>query len=68
MGLDIYAGSLTRHHHGSWQTIIQQAAIDQRFDSHIIRDNPEPKDAIIDPGDVLDMVVQLQQISTLILS
>lgn len=44
MGLDIYAGPLTRYYAGDWQTIIQRIGAEQGMEVHVVRPgDPLPK-------------------------
>lgn len=56
MGLDIYVGTLTRYMAGDWETVVQQWARETGQDFRVVRTNPEPEDAITDPGVILELV------------
>ena len=43
VGLDVYAGSLTRYYSGNWDTIVQQTGRMQGFPVHMLRASA-PKD------------------------
>ena len=51
MGLDIYAGSLTRYYARAWETIVQRHARETGMELRVIRAN-EPDDAITDPDEI----------------
>jgi hypothetical protein len=56
VGLDIYAGPVSRYVLGDWLTIIQQAGAASGHQVHVVRAN-EPEDAVTDP-DVVEGAVR----------
>jgi len=48
MGLDVYAGSLTRYYARDWETVIQKHARETGMSLNVIRPN-EPEDIVTDP-------------------
>lgn len=59
MGLDIYAGPVTRYVAGDWMTIVQQVGHTSGFSVDVARPN-EPKDAIRDLSVVGEVVARWQ--------
>lgn len=55
MGLDIYAGSVTRYVAGDWMTIVQQSLPASGIDVEVVRLN-EPSNAITDVATVYEVV------------
>src|SRR5690606_18200676 len=42
MGLDIYAGPLTRYYAGDWQTVVQRYGAEQGLEVHVVRPGQTP--------------------------
>lgn len=59
MGLDLYAGPLTRYVTSAWQTIIEQAAAAEGGQAHVVHVN-DP-DAVGDPAQALPVVQEWQR-------
>jgi hypothetical protein len=58
MGLDIYAGTLTRYYSGQWETILQQTAKETGQDVMVIRLNEDPDDEVCSPEEVQEVVTE----------
>lgn len=48
MGLDVYAGSLTRYYSGDWETIIERTCRENGVPCQVIRVPPTPPDEALD--------------------
>ena len=56
MGLDIYAGSLTRYYAGDWELVTQQAAREMGLEIQVLRQH-DPPDQIRDRDQIRAMVL-----------
>src|SRR5256885_2772086 len=61
VGLDLYAGPLTRYHAGTWLTVAQQAGQRLGVQVEILRAEPERDDRIVDPVVVAELVRSWQE-------
>ena len=56
MGLDVYAGTLTRYYAGAWETVVQKYAREEGVAVEILRAH-DPPDAISDLTEIERIVV-----------
>lgn len=60
MGLDIYAGPLTRYHGGAWETVVAQYAREQGIEYRVVRATEEPEDTVTDLDEIAAAVQDWQ--------
>ena len=60
LGLDVYAGSLTRYHAGAWSTIVDQTE-EAGVEVRVSRADDLPADSIHDPEEVLAVVLSWRE-------
>jgi hypothetical protein len=56
MGLDVYAGTLTRYLSGDWELATERAAREMGLELQVVRHN-QPEDAVTDPEEIRPAVV-----------
>lgn len=56
MGLDVYAGPLTRYYAGDWETVVQRFGREQGMDVQVVRVNEPPEDEELDPSEIMELV------------
>jgi hypothetical protein len=61
VGLDLYAGSLTRYHVGDWLTVVARYAMERGATLRVIGRDPAPEDVVSDPETIEAMVLDWRQ-------
>ena len=53
MGLDVYAGTLTRYYSRNWKTIVQQWGEANGYQVNLVRQNEKEDEELASPEEIL---------------